>query len=146
MKFIPIAICLLFTSITNPIAAEEPALRAEPRVIEMAVPRYPSMARMSGVTGVVHFLVQTNGDTIEKIVKSDGPPMLRRELAEFLKTWRFEKHNPVEFEITFQMKRAGPSICPPAKPDEIKLILPSFVEMAFTGIMDCDPVIPAKAL
>jgi len=146
MKFIPFAICILFASSTNPIAAEEPALRVEPRVIEMAVPRYPSMARMSGVTGVVHFLVQTNGDKIEKVVKSDGPPMLKRELAEFLKTWRFEKHNPLEFEITFLMKRAGPSICPPAKPDEIKLILPSFVEMAFTGIMDCDPVIPAKAL
>ena len=145
MKFMPLAICFLFTALPNLLAAEEPTYRADPRVIEMAVPKYPAMARMSGVTGVVHFLVQTNGHTIEKIVRSDGTPMLKRELAEFLKTWKFEKHNPVEFEITFLMRRAGPSVCPPAKPDEIKLILPSYVEMAFTGIMDCDPVIPAKA-
>jgi hypothetical protein len=145
MKFMPLANCILFMAITNPIAGEEPVLRAEPRVIQMAVPRYPSMARMSSVTGVVRFLVKTNGDSIEKIVKGEGPPMLVRELAGFLKTWKFEKHAPVEFEITFLMRRAGPSICPPAKPDEIKLILPSFIEMAFTGIMDCDPVIPAKA-
>jgi len=140
-----IMICLLFTAIPISLAAEEPAFRVRPRVIEMAVPQYPLLAKVGGVTGVVHFLVQTNGTTIESIIKSDGPPMLQRELTKFLMTWKFEKHTPVKFEITFQMKRAGPSVCPPGKPDEIKLILPSFVEMAFTGTMECDPVIASKA-
>lgn len=123
----------------------EQELLPRPRVVEMAVPQYPRMARISGITGTVRFLVKTNGAVIEKIVKSDGPPMLQRELSEFLKTWKFERHEPLEFQITFNMKRAGPSVCPPGKPDEIRLVLPCLVEMAFTGLMECDPVIPVKA-
>jgi len=143
LKALPI--CLLALPPALFATEGEQVLLPGPRVIEMAVPRYPRMARISGITGTVHFFVKTNGTAIEKIIKSDGPPMLQRELAEFLKTWKFENHDPLEFQITFNMKRARPSVCPPGKPDEIRLVLPCLIEMAFTGLMECDPVIPAKA-
>ena len=140
-----IVITLLLATGASFLVGEEPVHRLGPQVIEMAVPRYPPMAKISNIYGVVHFLVQTDGTVIKKIVKSDGPPMLVRQLGLFLKTWKFEQHDPIEFEITFHMKTNGPAICPPGKPDEVKMVLPSFIEMTCTRVMECDPVIIYKA-
>jgi len=119
-----------------------PSLRVGPRVVKIGVPRYPEMSAASGISGTVKFLVRTNGQKIGNILKSQGPPMLVRELLTFLEAWEFEPHTPETFEITFKMKVTHDKVlCPPGAPDEIKLVLPSYVEMTHAGISECDPVI-----
>jgi hypothetical protein len=120
--------------------APEPANRLLPRVAELAIPRYPPLARIAKISGRVDFLVKTDGTKISTILKSSGPKQLIANLEKQLMTWRFEPHEPMEFTVTFDMHVAAESICPPGKPDEIKLVLPSRVEMLVTNTKDCDPI------
>jgi hypothetical protein len=118
----------------------EPEYPSRPRVLEMAVPAYPPLCKIARIEGQVDFIVQTDGTKISKVVTSQGPPMLVRALGKFLETWRFESHAPIQFGITFKMKVSPESVCPPGRPDEIKLILPTHIEMTGYPTKECDPV------
>ena len=139
MKFHAPAILLMASSLWA--QAPESSDRPLPRVAEMAIPIYPPLGRIAKITGKVEFLVKTDGTKISAIVKSSGPKQLVGNLGKQLMTWRFVPHEPMEFSITFDMNVAAESVCPPGKPDEIKLLLPSRVEMLVTNTMECDPVI-----
>ena len=138
MKFHNTAILLMASSLWA--QTPEPSIRPLLRVAEMAIPKYPPLARIAKITGKVDFLVKTDGTKVSAIMKSSGPRQLVGELGKQLMTWRFEPHEPVEFTVTFDMNVAAESICPPGKPDEIKLLLPSRVEMLVTNTKECDPV------
>ena len=112
-----------------------------PRVEEMAIPKYPLLARVARITGKAEFHVRTDGIRISEIIKSVGPRQLLGDLAKQLATWKFVPHKPTDFTITFDLSLASESVCPPGKPDEIKLLLPNRIELFSTNVMECDPVI-----
>ena len=145
MKLTPLILGIATSIHALPLGCEEINRPITPQVIEMAVPKYPASAKIANISGYVSFLVQTDGSKIEEVLRSFGPPMLVLELKKFISTWRFEPHKPKKFSIQFDMKFSGPAVCPPGKPDEIKLVLPSYIEMVATRTKECDPVLPTKA-
>jgi len=115
--------------------------RLHPVVLEMKAPTCPPMVRLSGISGTAKFLVRTDGHQIQEILKSDGPPMLQRQLPSQLMSWRFAEHSPLEFTITFKVTVVFRNPCDPRLPEEVKMVLPSLVEITSYSVGECDPVI-----
>jgi hypothetical protein len=122
--------------------AEEPKHLLQPKVVQMDLVHYPAAARAAGVSGVVHFLVETDGKRVIRIIQSDGPPLLVKDLSRQISTWQFEPHCPTRFQVTFKMSVVRKNPCEPCDPDEIKLVLPSYVEITTCVAPECDPVVP----
>lgn len=65
----------------------------QPQVIQKTEPKYPELARTSGVTGVVFvmMLVDKSGKVRDvKIAKSSGNPLLDDSAVEAVRTWLFK--------------------------------------------------------
>jgi len=140
-KTIPVSVLSAFISIFA-FGGEPP--KVHPKVLEMKVPTCPPLARIAGISGKVTFLVQTDGEKITEILKSEGPPQLQNQLVSQVMSWQFEKHNSLKFTITFEIAVIRQKPCEPSKPDEISMTLPSLLKITAYSSQECDPVDTAK--
>ena len=124
---------------SSPMPAE--SFRVHPVVLEMKTPTCPPMVKLSGISGTAKFLVETDGRKVKNILKAEGPPMLQRQLPSQLMTWRFEEHTPTEFIITFKINVVFGNPNASKLPQEIKMILPSYIEITTYSVGECDPVV-----
>jgi len=139
---IPLLSPLLVASLSRSVGCDEEVPRIHPIVLEMKPPICPPMVRLSGISGTAKFLVKTDGHKIQEILKSEGPPMLQRQIPSQLMTWRFEDHAPTEFTITFKITVVFRDPCASKRAEEVKMALPSSVEITTYSVGECDPVIP----
>jgi len=114
--------------------------RIHPKVREMPLPKYPPVAQAAGVSGDVHFLVLTDGEKVTQVLKASGPPLLIRSLEKHLRSWSFELHEPIQFEITYRCSVTRVGCEAPNQPDVVRLELPSLIEISATIRPECDPV------
>ena len=132
----PVLSCSLLAN--SPGDAQRPV---HPKVIAMNPPTCPPMVRISHITGTAVFAVKTDGHKISEFLRSQGPPMLVRQLPKQLSSWQFEDHVPTELSITFKVTVLPQNPCDPSLPDEVRMILPSLVEITAYAKGECDPVI-----
>ena len=110
-----------------------------PTVATAAVPFYPRPARTAHIQGAVRLRISTDGERVSGVVAEAGPPMLIPAAEENVKTWLFEKHDPVTFDVTFRYKMLPGSQCA-IDNGVVVLHLPTEVEVSAKGIETCDPV------
>ncbi|WP_243325309.1 hypothetical protein [Geothrix sp. SG200] len=138
---IPLLLPLLLVSQSKSVGCNEEVPRLHPIVLEMKPPVCPPMVRLSGISGTAKFLVKTDGHKIQEILKSEGPPMLQRQIPPQLMTWRFEDHAPTEFTITFKITVVFRDPCASKRPEVVKMALPSSVDITTYSVGECDPVV-----
>jgi hypothetical protein len=78
-----------------------------PVVNSLAVPEYPTAARIAGIEGPVVLDVATDGDKVWVAVRRSGPPMLLTAAEENIKSWRLKHHKPTRFLVTFRYTLDG---------------------------------------
>ena len=119
---VPVAACLSAAlTIGSSIAAQTPIL---PTVVAAALPAHPPIPRQAGVNGVVRLQVYTDGEKVSRSVVLETPPQLASMFAsaidENLQTWRFARHVPTSFQVTFRftsLRSEPPDPCGPGRKD-----------------------------
>ena len=115
-------------------AQERPEL---PLVISAAVPTYPHEAVLAGIEGSVTIRLTTDGFRAVRLEVKNGQPMLARFAQESLRTWRFEKHRPTAFEVTFRYRLLPVGDCAFQNPT-VMLKLPTEVEISSATVHTFD--------
>lgn len=109
-----------------------------PLVTSASIPIYPPLARMARIEGTVRIRISTNGSAVSKVEIESGQPLLAKASEENVKTWRFQKHSPTTFKVTFQYHMTPESLCEIDNPI-VTLRLPSSIEIVAKGVRTCDP-------
>ncbi|HJU84173.1 MAG TPA: energy transducer TonB [Holophagaceae bacterium] len=129
---------------TNPLNAVQPSTLQKkkhlPVVVAGDAPFYPSSAQTAGIEGIVRLRLTTDGESVSMVEVESGKPMLVRAAQENVKTWKFRKHDPTSFAVSFQyilMPESGTELgtC------EITMHFPSEVVIKAMHIHTSDPVI-----
>ncbi len=115
-----------------------------PKVVSASVPFYPRVAPAARIQGVVTLRLSTDGKRVSAIEAESGPPMLAQAAKENVKTWQFEPHTPMSFEVTFHYKLLSYECdsecrCESTEKESVLLQLPTHVEVSATLPMICDP-------
>jgi hypothetical protein len=100
-----------------------------PSVASLDVPLYDALSMMKNIEGAVRIKVVTNGYTVTETQIESGQVNLARAAISNLMTWKFRKHNPTSFTVTYKYKLTGKSTRPPEIPAVIILRLPTEVEV-----------------
>jgi len=108
-----------------------------PRIESADIPLYPPNARL-GIQGVVKILVVTDGKRVISADIESGHPMLAQASVKCVKSWRFEKHDPMRFTTTFKYI-ISKELYKYSKPDEVFLRLPMEVSVKSMRIVIWDP-------
>jgi Gram-negative bacterial TonB protein C-terminal len=87
-----------------------PAVKAQgspdalPKVIRHAQPVYPPLARQNRIQGDVRVKLTTDGESVTSAETIEGPPLLSKAAEDNVRTWKFARHSPSTFVITFRYK------------------------------------------
>jgi hypothetical protein len=73
-----------------------------PQVVQHADPTYPPLARQTRISGDVHLEITTDGESVVSVAAIDGHPILRPSAEDNVRTWKFARHNPSTFFVTFR--------------------------------------------
>lgn len=73
-----------------------------PQVLQHADPTYPPLARQTRISGDVHLEITTDGESVTTASAIDGHPILRPSAVDNVRTWKFARHNPSTFFVTFR--------------------------------------------
>jgi hypothetical protein len=112
-------------------------------------PLYPPLGRQARIQGAVILRVSTDGKRIVKFESESGPPLLVQAVKENTKTWEFEPHKPISFEVRFQYRLIGYHCdarcnCSGDEKESVLLQLPAYAELTTTLPMICDPAVPIE--
>ena len=77
---------------------------ALPLVVQHADPTYPPLARQTRISGDVHVEITTDGESVISAAAIDGHPLLRSSAEANVRTWKFARHKPSTFSVTFRYK------------------------------------------
>jgi hypothetical protein len=119
-----------------------------PRVVNASVPFYPRLAPGARIQGTVTLRLSTDGKRVSAVDAESGPPMLVQAAKENVKSWQFESHTPVIFEVTFHYRLLLPSKCDSechcdsAEKESVLLQLPTNVDVSAKIPVICDPAVP----
>ena len=75
-----------------------------PKVLQHAAPAYPPLARQTRVSGDVRLRIATDGEAVRDVRVESGHPLLQQAAINNVRTWKFERHQPGTFEVTFRFK------------------------------------------
>jgi Gram-negative bacterial TonB protein C-terminal len=75
-----------------------------PQVVQHADPTYPPLARQTRISGDVHVEITTDGESVISAAAIDGHPLLRPSAEDNVRTWKFARHKPSTFSVTFRYK------------------------------------------
>jgi hypothetical protein len=123
-----------------------------PTVISASVPFYPRIAWTINVQGEVVLRVATDGEQVSSVEVVSGHGLLAGSAVSNVKTWRFEKHAAMTFEVTFHYK-VLPVKCGQgcncdidgAEKDSVVLRLPTDVEINERQNVSCGIVVAPSA-
>lgn len=120
-----------------------------PKVVSASVPFYPPLARETRIQGAVTLRVSTDGKEVSIVDAETGPPLLVRAAKENVKTWHFESHTPMSFEVTFHyrllpIKCDAQCACDSEEKESVLLKLPASVDISAKGYMTCDPAVEIR--
>ncbi len=65
-------------------------------------PLYPALARAAQIQGTVKIAVTTDGSRVVATHVESGHPMLVKAAETSAATWRFTKHEPTTFTVTYR--------------------------------------------
>jgi hypothetical protein len=83
--------------------------------------------------------VTTDGLKVSVLDAESGPPLLVKAAKENIQSWRFEKHKPTTFLVTFQYRLEDEGTCA-VDNSTVILHLPAQVEISARALEHCDPV------
>jgi hypothetical protein len=113
---------------------------ALPMIAGGEIPLYPPLARAAKVQGVVHVKVTTDGAKVLIAQAEDGHRLLAAAAEENARTWRFARHEPTSFTVTYRyLLDAGAD---PNNPT-VTLRFPTEVDISAAPLVIRDP--PADA-
>jgi hypothetical protein len=75
---------------------------ALPMIAGGEIPLYPPLARAAKVQGIVHVKVTTDGARVLTAQAGDGHRLLAAAAEENARTWRFARHEPTSFTVTYR--------------------------------------------
>ena len=107
-----------------------------PMVAGGAVPLYPPLARATKVQGVVHLKVVTDGTRVITAHAEDGNRLLAAASEENAQTWRFSKHEPTSFTVTYRYRLDASA--DPNNPT-VTLRFPTEVDVSIAPLALSDP-------
>lgn len=107
-----------------------------PMVAGGAVPLYPPLARATKVQGVVHLKVVTDGTRVTAAHAEDGNRLLATASEENARTWRFSKHEPTSFTVTYRYRLDANA--DPNNPT-VTLRFPTEVDVSIAPLVHSDP-------
>jgi len=132
-------------------AQQKPAPQHLPRVLNLDTPFYPPMGRKARIQGVVHIRVKTDGKAIVATEVLDGQPLLADAAQKNLKTWKFEPHVAMSFEVEYRFRlltsETGPIYLTwdtGASDARVVLNLPREVELTAVPIYMSDPALDPR--
>ena len=117
-------------------AQSEPSDPETPVVKSADIPLYPSLSRQARIQGTVRLEVTTDGVYITKVAASGAHKLLLDAAEENIRTWRFYRHRPQTFIVTFVYKLEKQEVSGPVNPTVV-LELPNRVEIR-TKMMTVD--------
>jgi hypothetical protein len=85
-------------------AAGEEAPEALPKVVYHAEPIYPPLGRQARIQGEVLIKITTDGESVNDVKAETGHPLLRKAAEDNARTWKFVRHTPGSFNVTFRYK------------------------------------------
>jgi len=95
---------IFFISFPGLIATGQEPQEALPKVLQHEQPIYPPLARTARLEGEVHLKITTDGESVSNVEVESGHPLLTKAAEENVRTWKFVKHSPSEFHVTFRYK------------------------------------------
>jgi hypothetical protein len=139
IKYVGIRLALmLIFSVVLPLASAQGPGGGLPVLSAASMPLYPRTALLAHVQGSVKIRVQTDGENISSVDEQSGPPMLVKAAKDNLRTWRFEKHDPATFLVTFDYKIEEPGGCS-VENSAVIMTTPLHVEITAKAVHPCDP-------
>jgi TonB family protein len=117
-----------------------------PTVSSASVPLYPRVIRAARVQGDVVLRVSTDGLRVSAVEVEGGSPMLVEAAKENVKTWQFEPHKPISFQVTFRYKLLlltncdSECNCDSEERESVLLQLPTNVNVSAKIPSICDPL------
>lgn len=75
-----------------------------PALVSHAEAVYPAIARTAHITGDVVVKITTDGQSVIAAAAESGPALLRKTSEENAKTWKFARHTPGNFYVTYSYK------------------------------------------
>jgi Gram-negative bacterial TonB protein C-terminal len=137
----PTTLLLLAAAASSPWALPARGQRSHqalPRVLTMAVPTYPSVARAAHVEGLVHIKVTTDGHSVSNAEVQDGARLLAVPAEDNVRTWQFSPHDPITFVVTYRYKLLARAKGQNSLPS-VLLRLPTDVEVSAMPRETVDP-------
>jgi hypothetical protein len=107
-----------------------------PTIAAAEVPLYPPLARAAKVEGIVHVKVETDGASVIGSHAEDGHRLLATAAEANARTWKFTKHEPSTFTVTYRYKIDGG--VDPNNP-VVKLQFPTEVQVTTAPLVISDP-------
>jgi hypothetical protein len=115
-----------------------------PVVTSADKPLYPPTGLVAKVSGTVKIRLTTDGAQISALHIDEGPPLLAEAASDNLRTWRFAKHTPTTFVVTFEYQLVEQSQCGLDKAT-VEMDLPVHVRVAAHAVGSCDPTTAFRA-
>ena len=110
-------------------AAAQTTATSEPPVVKSGeTPLYPQLARDARLQGTVRLEVTTNGMNVTKVAATGAPKMLLEAAEQNIRTWKFYRHTPQTFTVTFVYMLEEPEVYPFAN-SRVLLEFPNRVEI-----------------
>ncbi|HEX6504070.1 MAG TPA: energy transducer TonB [Terriglobales bacterium] len=111
------------------VAAQNKGYTPETPVVKSAeMPLYPHLARMARIEGTVGMEVTTDGMAVTNITASGAHKLLLDAAEHNVRTWKFYRHKPQTFRVTFTYKLEKPEVFGFVNPT-VLLELPNRVEI-----------------
>jgi hypothetical protein len=104
MKLSIITLAVLLPLFFAPFATPQDSLDPLPKVIQHANPTYPPLARQTRIQGDVRVKLTTDGESVTSSEGVDGHKLLIAATVDNVRTWKFARHNPATFFVTFRYK------------------------------------------
>jgi hypothetical protein len=104
---VPFAIVSLSLMLVAVAAAAQDSPGELPKVVQHSQPIYPPLARQTRIQGDVRVKLTTDGESVIDAEAVVGHPLLRKAAEDNVRTWKFARHNPSTFYITFRYKLAS---------------------------------------
>jgi hypothetical protein len=109
-----------------------------PTLVSHADAVYPAIARTAHITGNVVVKITTDGQAVIGAVAESGPALLRKASEDNAKTWKFARHTPGTFHVTYSYKIVGNNVFtsfPSSSVVEISAVAsPAIIDYAWVGL------------
>ena len=107
----PVVLGLLMFVHANPAVGQSSPFTPETPVVSAAqMPLYPALARQAAIQGIVQVQVTTDGTSTTKVNATGAHKMLLDAAEQNVRSWKFYRHKPQTFVVTFVYKLEPPEV------------------------------------